>query len=126
MHLHAAMSPLSKSDAPLSPIKGYGNKFLFNTNIENPLAEKAGIVQHKTRLDKINNKMHNIQNLYSKHTTLAQYTKKQLDTRDVYYQNKMVEAETEKHLKELEKIKIHTKKRAINQDENMQLVRQRS
>jgi len=46
MHLHAAMSPLSKSSGVMSPIKGYSQKFVFDTNIANPFIEKMGIIPH--------------------------------------------------------------------------------
>jgi hypothetical protein len=71
MYLHAAMSPLSNKETPLSPVKGYGSKFMFNTKIDNPFADYSGIGPHKDRLVKINDKMNKIQNLYLNHKTLA-------------------------------------------------------
>jgi len=66
MHLHAAMSPLAKTNH-LTPIRGYGKTFLFDMHIANPFVEKQGIVSHNARQEQINRKMSTIQNIYRNH-----------------------------------------------------------
>ena len=63
-------------------------KSLRADDISNPFIEKSDIVNHKMKIAIIDKQREDIQDMYKKQTTLAQYKVIQQDMRDQYFEEK--------------------------------------